>query len=212
MVTASGYCGGGDIRQGRLQELIEDEFPYPNEEIYFPKRIWTIPVARDLNTGKSKLVLTQPDEVKEIRIGLHRWKARVGDIVYLGDYHAQKQLHETMRIPFVTETHANFNSDDMMGTDSIYIAGQSTVTHPELVHNLNRGEQQPPGVSFFEAEDNDANGNYVGWAFDEARQLVAQNGKFPGVHDELRVATVELVVSGSVQGTLELHTLLFTPM
>ena len=177
-------------QEGRPKRLTEDEVPYPNQDdFWYPRTVWELPVAKSTSRRKSKLVLSRPDQIREVRIGMHRWKARVGEDVFLDAYDPKTQS-KVMRLPIVMETHARNNETDMMGSEALYLVGTYTVTSPEMLQCL---ADKP------EAYDS-------GWhsAHDKILSSVTRDGVFPGIHDELRVQAVELVVAGTVKGTLGL--------
>lgn len=168
---------------GRRVTIHDDDLPYPDKEIMFPRKVWEIPV----NKAKRELVLTSPRQVREVRIGLHRWKADLCDMIGLGMYSMESQSHP-MRIPFIMENYG-INDDDKMGPESLYLAGEYTVTSLEY-------------LTLFGTSMDDENSDWD-TAHDNLRDCITSDPIFPGVHDELRVATVELVISGTVKGTLE---------
>ena len=121
---------------GRHKKLTDDELPYPNQDDYwYPRSVWTLPAGKKGNNEESRLVLTQPNQVRQVRIGLHRWKARVGEDIVLDCYDPKTQSMG-MRIPIVMETHARHNAADMMGSEALYLVGRCTVTSPQILHCL----------------------------------------------------------------------------
>lgn len=188
-------------RVGHHERLTVDETPYPNpDEFWYPRSVWTVPVGEEDRTTSrklkgNKLVLNQPDQVREVRVGMHRWKARLGEDVLLDSYDPSTQSMG-MRLPIVMESHKANNEVDMMGSESLYLSGRCTVTNPQLLQYL---ADQP--------ENYDS-----GWhiAHDKTLTSVTRGCQFPGLHDELRVGAVELVISGTVKGTLD-HFGLFNP-
>lgn len=78
-----------------------------------------------------------------------------------------------------------------MGSESLYLFGTYTVTSPEMLQCL-----------AFHPETYDS-----GWhtAHDKTLTSVIRDRIFPGIHDELRVEAVELAISGTVKGTLDMY-------
>lgn len=183
-----------DIRKGgHRQELeyIESGLSFEKPEECSPGNVWTIPVHAENSTKRSPLVLSKPDQVKEVRVGLHRWKAGVADTVGIGKYDPTRKSHP-MRLPIVTENYKR-KGDDVMGSDALYLHGEYTVTNPQILT--------------WHADESEDRAHFSGEAYDATRTAIDSRLEFVGRHDELCVNNVDLVISGNVQGTLELYNL-----